>query len=202
MNCPLSLTCQENSTKAPKADTGPKERWQHASRVLLATGRTNALVARVKEAHILDALLTRGFITSRQLEAAMRLKRDFYYAGLEQRITGAYNPTTGERCTYDLCYTEDRTPLQEIAYRRWRRAIAALDPKSKGVVVAVACFDEASEARHIDDLRTGLGSLAAWYHRKSDLSEDVNETAAWQVGAGSRADAGSRGQGGCLPLAG
>lgn len=145
------------------ADHGPRERWQHHDRLLVAgTGEgRDAVTARVAEEHMLDRLAARSIINERARTAGLLLRADYQAAHLENRIIASYNIVRGLNAGGFQPY--ERSDAEEAAYQRWRRAVQSLPLREGGAVQDVCCFDRVPDARTLAALRRGLERLGVWY---------------------------------------
>jgi hypothetical protein len=151
------------------SDHGPIERWQHAGRLLEPTERAGVLAARVIEENMLDILLERGWISARQQEAALLLRLDFHRAGLAARVGGSYSPTRQDFSLFSGW--DERTEREELAYQRWRGALAVLPVAQRNLIIATACQEEMPHLLQAPALREACDALANFY--RIPLSEAV-----------------------------
>ena len=121
-------------------DDGPTlQRGQHDSiengwKVGSEIGRSK----RVTTQRIIDRLLKRGTITSRQWQAADRLRSLHYHAGLEPRVVADLSRAgSGGECTYGMAANE----RQADARRQLRVALGAAGAAVSGVMIEVVCYD-------------------------------------------------------------
>ena len=160
------------------SDCGPSERWQHSGRLLEYTDRAGVLASRAMEECVLDTLLLQGHLNARMLTAALRLRRDFIRADLSARLVGSYNPARVATSYYEGC--DDRSPIEEEAYARWRAAVIAIGEMFNDIVVTVACHDIAPVEAQLLPLQMGLTRLAGFY-KIPKSGENVDEAATRKI---------------------
>lgn len=145
----------------PRADHGPRERWQHSGRILTLTEQAGVLAARATEEHVLDRLVLAGIVSARARDAGLRLRADYQAGHLEQRIVASYSLARDTR--YGGFAEHERDDAEEAAYRRWRDAVRAVGMQDSTVVLDVACHDMLPRPTLVPQLRRGLERLADWY---------------------------------------
>ncbi|NBO20151.1 MAG: hypothetical protein EBV03_13210, partial [Proteobacteria bacterium] len=130
------------------------------------TERAGVLAARVIEENTLDILLERGWITARQQEAALMFRLDFHRAGLAGRVGGSYSQTRQEFNLFSGW--DERNEREELAYQRWRGALAAMTPALRGLAIATACQDEMPHLLKAPALREAFDYLTKYYRIPAD----------------------------------
>lgn len=147
--------------KRSPADSAPPERWQHSGREWLASDAPGHYVARALESHALDRLHLAGFIAPGEKDAALRLQEDFLQARVAGRVTASY---AGARTdVHDPEARFLRSPSEEAAYRRWRRALADLPVRAQDIVIHVACLGNLPAPAQLGWLRLALRRLIRHY---------------------------------------
>lgn len=162
-------------------DCGPAERWQHTGRMLELTDSAGVVASRAVEECVLDVLYLQQQITKQQLHAALRFKADFLEADMSAHLAGSYNPARVATSYYFGC--DDRTDVQEEAYRRWRGAVAAIGDMLCDCLITAVCHDIPPNPLHILPLQMGLVRLVTYYDAPA-LNDDVDQASAWEIGVG------------------
>lgn len=142
-------------------DCGPMQRWQHSGRVFEPTENAGILVARATEEHVLDRLHMLELLPETSREAGLKLQQDYVLARMEDRVTASYVTARGGAMDPEMRLL--RSEAQELAYKRWRTALAALTPGERDVALHVACLGFAPALTHLARLKTALQKLAGHY---------------------------------------
>lgn len=140
------------------SDIGTPERWQHSGRVFEPTEIAGIVAVRATEEHVLDRLLLRRLIGLGAHAAGLRLQEDYACAGLGGRVAASYS---GVRGGGHAEFT--RSPSQEAAYQRWRRAVEALAGRARICVMRTACEGSYPAPAGWTVLKSGLEILARHY---------------------------------------
>ena len=120
---------------------------------------------RVETVLLLDRYRKRRLIDDRCYQAGLRLRADWTAAGRQPQVTGRYEQRiSGARRRGPGDGPESFSEGREAAYRRFRRALAAVGPIASDEVIDVCLMDRAagSEAR-MEIARRGLAVLAGFY---------------------------------------
>ncbi len=147
--------------KAGHADHGPPERWTHGPRALEFTEDAGVFAARALHPHVLDKLCALKLVTPAGREAGLKLHQDYVIAHVEAPVSAAWGPPKGAARDPERRF--ERRPAQEAAYRRWRKALAALPVETRNVVVHVACAAGWPDLHHLARMHKGLTALAKHY---------------------------------------
>ncbi|MEM1399172.1 MAG: DUF6456 domain-containing protein [Pseudomonadota bacterium] len=153
---------RKDKKRAKKRDIDlPELRWrgQHGDDIVveetMAAGQRRR---RVETVLLLDRYHKRRLIDDQCYEAGIRFRSEWTSAGRQPSITARYEEAVS------CGGVEDFSAGREAAYRRFRRAIAAVGPIANNEVVDVCLMDRpaGSEAR-MEIARRGLRVLAIHY---------------------------------------
>ncbi|MGF1625703.1 MAG: DUF6456 domain-containing protein [Alphaproteobacteria bacterium] len=144
------------------------ERLRHDSIVAVATEEAGVVAHQVRAPFALDRYHARGELApgqprenARRYDAGCRLRALWTTAGLEPRVTRAYDRVGGGR-------RFGAAPEPRIgridAYRAWQSALRAIGPIASNEVLEACCLGNAvGNAIRLEILRRGLAVLADHY---------------------------------------
>lgn len=96
------------------------------------------LVPRNKSQWAIERYFNKGLIDERQLEAGRKFRQLYERAGIEQRVTSAYElPTGGREITYGMATTE----RQAEARQQWRSVADRFPPLIMNLAINGICRD-------------------------------------------------------------
>ena len=128
--------------------------------MLCPTEKPGIVAARATESSVIDILVTRKLLNTRQNKAALRFKSDYHRAGLSPHVTGTYAPTIAKSGDFT---ERDRSDSEEAAYQCWRHAIKIIGQRDSGLVISALCHDTAPSRADIPRLQDALERLVDWY---------------------------------------
>lgn len=168
------------------ADLGTPERIRHAASYAVETTEdAGVFVARTLDTHVLDRLVLKESITPEQRDAGLLFFRDYQTAIKESRLCSSYNSV---RTPFSVFGDWDvRTPEEEKAYARWRKAMTFLRGRLGDLVVSAICYERPLSRMDLRELRCGLTVLVNVY----ESNKKVDQAAARDVGSAPTGDQGS-----------
>lgn len=144
----------------PHLDFGTAELWGHVTRTWTKTDQSAQPVARVVEESVLDVLVLLNVLDEKHGAAGLKFKADFHAASLSSHVTSSYNPNGVRR---DHFFERERNDGEEAAYQRWRRALIALEPRYRNLVVTTICCDIPPPRADHAALHMACEQLVKWY---------------------------------------
>ncbi|MEZ5665905.1 MAG: DUF6456 domain-containing protein [Alphaproteobacteria bacterium] len=145
------------------------ERMRHDAVIAVPTEQAGVVAHQVRTPFALDRYHARGELApgtpaenARRYDAGCRLRETWTRAGLEPRVTRAYDSAVRGGRRFGAA--AEPAPGRIDAYRAWQAAIRAVGPIASSEVIDACCLGQAvGDKTRLEILRRGLGVLADHY---------------------------------------